>query len=64
MSELKTCLGCGIVTHPWSWCEECDPINSIHKPFEIPKDEEEKILSLPVSQFPPTRSERSTEDSK
>ncbi len=22
--ELKTCLGCGVVTDPYSWCEECD----------------------------------------
>ena len=20
---LKTCLGCGVVSHPYSWCEYC-----------------------------------------
>ena len=23
--ELRTCNGCGVVSHPWSWCEYCDP---------------------------------------
>ena len=21
--ELRRCLGCNAVSHPWSWCDEC-----------------------------------------